>query len=153
MYRFARGSPIGEGYPGGFARAPQLGSRPRPDLGQTVTRAARSAMRSRRTRFIVRVVGESTNQFGEHVETTTNYPAWARLIQDTVARTVEAGGVYGLAARTWRVRFNQAFVDAQEAGQTITVVYGTEEPDRVTGVGEPTTAGPLRRRRFLDLQT
>ena len=104
-------------------------------------------------RIVLRVSGETTNSFGEYTETTTEYPAWAMLIQDKVARNVGVSGTYGLAARTWRVRFDQRFVDAQEAGQTITVVYGDEEPDRVTGVGEPETRGPLRRRRFLDLVT
>ena len=104
-------------------------------------------------RIVVRVAVEGVNAFGETTVETVDHNVWAMLIQDQVARNVETGGTYGLAARTWRVRFDQRFVDAQEAGQTITVVYGDEDPDRVTGVGEPTTRGPLRRRRFLDLVT
>lgn len=104
-------------------------------------------------RVTVRVVAEGFNDFGEYTEIATDFPAWAQLVQDKVARNVETAGTYGLAARTWRVRFDQRFVDAQEAGQSITVVYGSEDPDIVTGVGEPTTRGPLRRRRFLDLVT
>ena len=104
-------------------------------------------------RITVRVVSETVNDFGEAVTTTTDFPVWGALIQDQVARNVETGGNYGLAARTWRVRFDQRFVAAQAAGQTITVVSGDEDPDVVTGVGEPTMRGPLRRRRFLDLVT
>ena len=105
-------------------------------------------------RVIVRVAVDSTNAFGEPVSTTVDYPAWAELLQDTVARNVEAGGTYGLAGRTWRVRFDQRFLTAHEAGSTISVVYGGEEPDIVTGVGEPATMrGEMRRRRFLDLTT
>ena len=104
-------------------------------------------------RLIVRVNTTTFNDFGEPVPTTVDHNVWAMLIQDKVARNVGPSGVYGLAARTWRVRFDQRFVDAQEAGETITVVYNSEEPDRVTGIGEPETRGPLRRRRFLDLMT
>ena len=106
-------------------------------------------------RIVVRVASTAFNDFGEPTVETVDHNVWAMLIQDKVARNVGAGGVYGLAARTWRVRFDQRFVDAQEAGETITVVYGSgeDEPDRVTGVGEPVTRGPLRRRRFLDLVT
>ena len=104
-------------------------------------------------RLVLRVSGSSTNAFGEYVEVTTDYPAWAMLLQDSVARNVEAGGTYGLAARTWRVRFDQRFVDAHEAGAAVSVVYGDEEPDIVTAIGEPTPRGEKRRRRFLDLTT
>ena len=104
-------------------------------------------------RITVRITRDSTNSFGEPTGETDDYPVWAMLIQDSVARNVEAGGTYGLAARTWRVRFDARFLTAHEAGQTITVVSGDEEPDIVTGVGEPTTRGPVRRRRFLDLTT
>ena len=104
-------------------------------------------------RLVLRVSGFSTNAFGESTEVTTDYRAWAELLQDSVARSIDAGGTYGLAARTWRVRFDQRFLTAHEAGQTITVVYGTEGADVVTGIGEPTTRGENRRRRFLDLTT
>ena len=105
-------------------------------------------------RVIVRVAVDSTNAFGEPVSTTVDYPAWAELLQDTVARNVEAGGTYGLAGRTWRVRFDQRFLTAHEAGSTVEVISGGEDPDIVTGVGEPATMrGEHRRRRFLDLTT
>ena len=99
-------------------------------------------------RITVRVQAEGVNQFGEPETTTTDYQAWATLVQDRLARHFEAGGVYALADRVWRVRFNQALVDAHAEGQTISVIYGAEDPDVVTGVGEPAR---VNRRRFLDL--
>ena len=104
-------------------------------------------------RITVRITSTTRNDFGEPVEATTDLQVWATLVQDNVARNIGEGGNYGLAARTWRVRFDQRFLTAHEAGQTITVLSGDEEPDVVTGVGEPTMRGPLRRRRFLDLVT
>ena len=99
-------------------------------------------------RVTVRVAFEGVNDFGEPVSTTTDYPVWATLMQDRLARNVDAGGVYALADRVWRVRFNQALVDAHAEGHTIRVIYGAEDPDVVTGVGEPVR---VNRRRFLDL--
>ena len=104
-------------------------------------------------RVRVSVETEGVNDFGESTTITVNYNVWGQLIQDTVARSIDAGGTYALAARTWRVRFNQALLDAHEAGQSITVVYGSEDPDIVTGVGEWLPRGAPRRRRFLDMVT
>ena len=104
-------------------------------------------------RITVKIAVESSISFGESETTTADYPVWSELLQDNVARSIEVGGTYGLAARTWRVRFDQRFLTAHEAGQTITVVYGAEDGDIVTALGEPTTRGPQRRRRFLDLST
>ena len=105
-------------------------------------------------RITVRVAVEGTNAFGESVETTTDYNVWAELLQDTVARSVEAGGNYSLASRTWRVRFDARILTAHEAGSTVEVISGGEDSDIVTGVGEPATMrGENRRRRFLDLAT
>lgn len=111
-------------------------------------------------RITVRVASEGFNDFGEPTETTTDYSVWSMLIQDRLARNIDAGGVYALAARAWRVRFNQAFVDAHAAGNAVSVIYpagggGEDEIDIITGIGEPTGAGNMtmvnRRRRFLDL--
>ncbi|MCY4637551.1 MAG: hypothetical protein OXG04_24175 [Acidobacteria bacterium] len=101
-------------------------------------------------RINVSVCASTTNAFGETVETTTDYPQWGALIQDKLARNFDVGGVYGLADRVWRVRFDQRLVDAIETGQTVTVDYGAEAADIVTGAGEPVTR-ETRRRRFLDL--
>ena len=104
-------------------------------------------------RLTLRISVEGVSEFGEYEETTDVYDVWGQLLQDGVARNVEQGGTYGLAARTWRVRFDQRFLTAHEKGQTITVVSGTEGADIVTGIGEPTPRGEKRRRRFLDLVT
>ena len=105
-------------------------------------------------RITVRVASEGTNDFGEPVTSTTDYPVWAMLVQDRLARNVEAGGAYALADRVWRVRFNQAFLDAHAAQGSLSVISAAgEDPDVVTGVAEPTGRGTManRRRRFLDL--
>ena len=111
-------------------------------------------------RIVVRICAPSVNDFGEPVEVVTDYPVWAQLAQDRLARNVEVGGIFALGDRVWRVRFNQAFVDAHAAGSTVSVVIagqtdadGEDAVDRVTGIGEPTMRGPLRRRRYLDLAT
>ena len=110
-------------------------------------------------RIVVRVCRPSANDFGEVVENITDYPVWAMQVQDRLARNVEVGGVYALGDRVWRVRFNQTFLDAHAAGSTLSVLVsgqadGEDNPDRVTGVGEPDEGrGPHRRRRFLDLMT
>ena len=101
-------------------------------------------------RIVVRIAELTTNQFGESVESNTDLAVWATLVQDRLARNFGEGGAYSLADRVWRVRFNQVILDAHVAGATITVIRGTEEPDIVTGVGEPDRTD---RRRFLDLLT
>ena len=105
-------------------------------------------------RVVLRVSTGDLNAFGEPTNVTVDYEVWGQLIQDSVARSIDAGGTYGHAARTWRVRYDQRFVTAHEAGCKITVVYGAEAADIVTGVGEPSTMrGENRRRRYLDLTT
>lgn len=92
--------------------------------------------------------------FGESVPVVTDYPTWALLIQDGVARNIDVGGTYRLASRVWRVRFDQRILDAHAAGSEVAIVYGDDdaEIDIVSSVGEPDTMrGETRRRRFLDL--
>ena len=105
-------------------------------------------------RLTIRVCTTSHSVFGEPVPVVTDYPVWALLVQDGVARSIEVGGTYGLASRVWRVRFDKRIIDAHAAGAEVAVVYGAEdaEVDIVTSVGEPDTMrGEKRRRRFLDL--
>ena len=103
-------------------------------------------------RITVRLTVTTVNAFGETVETTTDYPQWAQLIQDRLARNIEVGGVYATAARVWRVRFDQRIIDAHAAEGSISVLPGDgADPDIITGIGEPTGRGETRRRRFLDL--
>ena len=76
------------------------------------------------------IASEGTNDFGEPVTSTTDYPVWAMLVQDRLARNVEAGGAYALADRVWRVRFNQAFLDAHAAQGSLSVISAAgEDPD------------------------
>ncbi len=102
-------------------------------------------------RITVRLTVTTVNAFGETVETTTDLPQWAQLVQDRLARNVEVGGVYATAARVWRVRFDQRIVDALATEGAVSVLPGDgADPDIITGVGEPVTRD-VRRRRFLDL--
>ena len=107
-------------------------------------------------RITVRVASTGVNDFGEPSTTTTDHPVWAMLVQDRLARNIEAGGAYATAARVWRIRFNQGIVDAHAAGGSLSVLpIAGEDADVVTGVAEPTGRGDgtmvNRRRRFLDL--
>lgn len=106
-------------------------------------------------RITVRVASEGTNDFGEPVTTTTDYPVWAMLVQDRLARNIEAGGAYATADRVWRIRYNQAMVDVHAAEGSLSVLPGDgADPDVITAVAEPTGRGGTmvnRRRRFLDL--
>ena len=102
-------------------------------------------------RITVRLTVTTRNDFGETVETTTDYPQWAQLVQDRLARNIEVGGVYATAARVWRVRFDQRVVDALAVEGAVSVLPGDgDDPDIITGIGEPVTPD-VRRRRFLDL--
>ena len=107
-------------------------------------------------RVVVRVTVTGVNDFGETVETTTDFAVWAQLIQDRLARQFDAGGVYATADRVWRVRFNQAFLDALAAEGSVAVIYaqgGGDDgvTDTVTTIGEPSDRDRMRRRQFLDL--
>ena len=102
-------------------------------------------------RITVRVESTTTNAFGETETTTADYPVWATLAQDRIARNIIEGGIYANADRVWQVRYNQAFVDAHAAGGSLSIVTGDDsdpEVRNVTGIGEPARAD---RRRFLDL--
>ena len=104
-------------------------------------------------RITVKITRDSFNRFGEPTGETDDFPTWAAFIASTVDRVLTEGGAQGYASRSWRVRFDQRFLTAHEKGCPIRVDYGAEEPDVVVAVGEATTRGPLRRRRFLDLVT
>ena len=80
-------------------------------------------MPSLNRRITVRRSVTAANDFGEVVTTVTDFNVWAELRQDRLARNVDVGGLYSLADRVWRVTFNQAFVDAHAAGNTLSVVY------------------------------
>ena len=112
---------------------------------------------------IVRTTVSGVNDFGETVETSTDHRVWAQLLQDGIARAFAgAGGAYADADRVWRVRFNQAFLDAIANEGRVLVIYddvdALEPPgegDTISRIAEPTGTGDgtmvNRRRRFLDL--
>ena len=83
----------------------------------------------------------------EEVTTTPLGEVWARKVQDSVSRTLEGFGGYGVAARSYRVRYNALLVTAIETGETVKVTDGGYE-QIIEAVGEPERSG---RRRFLDL--
>ena len=106
-------------------------------------------------RVTVRTTVSGVNSFGETVETTTDYPTWATLLQDKLARQLDVGGAYASANRVWRVRYDRRFLDALASEGRVIVIYddpdATEPPgegDTITTIGEPENLG---RRRFLDL--
>ena len=107
-------------------------------------------------RVTVRTTVTGVNDFGETVETTTNYPVWAQLIQDKLARNIGVGGVYALANRVWRVRYNRAFLDALAVEGSVKVIYfegGGDDgsTDIISTIGEPPDRDRMKRRQYLDL--
>lgn len=101
-------------------------------------------------RITVRVEVSTVNDFGETETTTTDYPLWATLVQDRLARNVDVGGIYTTADRVWRIRYHRAIVDAHAAEGSLSVLPLVDgaDPDIITGIGEPERAD---RRRYLDL--
>ena len=87
------------------------------------------------------------NRFGESETETTERGIWAGLLQDSVARSLTAEGAYGLASKTYRIRYAADLLVALEGGNTVNLIDGTETMV-VAGAGEPRTAD---RRRFLDI--
>ena len=74
-------------------------------------------------RIIVRRTVTTRNQFGESVETTTNYPLWATRHDASQSDKEEAGGVLTLASRAYVVRYSSALADAITS--EISVIDGT----------------------------
>lgn len=107
-------------------------------------------------RITVRTTVTGTNSFGETTETTTDYAVWGQLIQDNLGRQFGEGGVYATADRVWRVRFNQAYLDALAVEGSVKVIYfdgGGDDgsTDTISTIGEPPARDRMRRRQFLDL--
>ena len=63
------------------------------------------------------------NRFGEYEpgEPVTLH-LWCTLLQDRTSRTVESFGVYGTAARAYRIRYLADLVRVVEAGVEVTLV-------------------------------
>ena len=98
-------------------------------------------------RIIVRRSVSARNQFGESVETTTDYPLWASREDASQRDKEEAGGVLTLAIRSYLIRYTSALADV--ATSEISVVDGTITLD-ATNIVEATRLG--ERRKFLRIE-
>ena len=63
-------------------------------------------------RITVRRTATTRNQFGESVETTTDYPQWATREDASQLDKEMAGGSLTLAARSYVIRFQSELADA-----------------------------------------
>lgn len=63
-------------------------------------------------RITVRRAVATRNQFGESVETTTDYPQWATRLDFTQTDKAEAGGSLTQASRSYVVRYRSEIADA-----------------------------------------
>ena len=98
-------------------------------------------------RIIVRRTVTARNQFGESVETTTDYPQWATRQDASQRDKEEAGGTLTLASRAYVVRYSSALADA--ATSELTVLDGGLTLD-CTNIIEASRQG--ERRKFLRVE-
>ena len=98
-------------------------------------------------RIIVRRSVSARNQFGESVETTTDFPVWATREDFTQADKELAGGVLTTATRGYIVRYRAEIADAITS--ELSVIDGTITLD-ATNVTEATVRG--ERRKFLRIE-
>ena len=98
-------------------------------------------------RIIVRRTVATRNQYGESVETTTDYPQWATRQDASQRDKEEAGGTLTLASRAYVIRYRAELADA--ATSEMTVLDGGLTLD-CTNVTEATVRG--ERRKFLRLE-
>ena len=98
-------------------------------------------------RLIVRRSVSARNQFGESVETTTDYPQWATRQDFTQTDKEEAGGTLTLASRAYVIRYRAELADA--ATSELTVLDGALTLD-CTNITEATVRG--ERRKFLRIE-
>ena len=99
-------------------------------------------------RIIVRRTVTARNQFGESVETTTDYPLWATREDASQTDKEEAGGTLTLASRAYVIRYSSALADV--ATSELSVIDGSLTLD-ATNVIEATRQG--ERRKFLRIET
>ena len=95
-------------------------------------------------RIVVRRTITARNQFGESVETTTDYPQWATREDFSQADKELAGGTLTLASRAYVIRYRAELADA--ATSELTVIDGSLALD-ATNIVEATRLG--ERRKFL----
>ena len=98
-------------------------------------------------RIIVRRSVSARNQFGESVETTTDYPLWATRQDASQRDKEESGGTLTLASRAYVIRYRAELADA--ATSELTVLDGGLTLD-VTNITEATLRG--ERRKFLRIE-
>ena len=98
-------------------------------------------------RIIVRRTVTARNQFGESVETTTDYPLWSSRQDAAQIDKAEAGGDVTLATRAYVIRYRAEIADALTS--EISVIDGTLTLDALNVV-EATLRG--ERRKFLRVE-
>ena len=98
-------------------------------------------------RIIVRRTVTARDQFGESVETTTDYPQWGTREDASQADKETAGGVLTQASRAYLIRYRAELADA--ATSELTVIDGSLTLD-ATNVTEATRLG--ERRKFLRIE-
>ena len=98
-------------------------------------------------RIIVRRSVSARNQFGESVETTTDFPMWATRQDARQIDKAEAGGDVTLATRAYVIRYRAEIADAPTS--ELSVIDGTITLD-ATNVTEATLRG--ERRKFLRIE-
>ena len=99
-------------------------------------------------RIIVRRTVTARNQFGESVETTTDFPMWATRQDARQIDKAEAGGDVTLATRAYVIRYRAEIADAPHVA-SLSVIDGTITLD-ATNVTEATVRG--ERRKFLRIE-
>ena len=98
-------------------------------------------------RIIVRRSVSARNQFGESVETTTDFPMWATREDASQTDKEMAGGVLTQASRAYLIRYRAELAVA--ATSALSVIDGAVELD-VTNITEAVARG--ERRKFLRLE-
>ena len=98
-------------------------------------------------RIIVRRSVTTRNQYGESVETVTDFPVWASREDASQADKETAGAVLTLAARVYVVRYRKEIADALTSELSITdgaLVLDALNITEATRLGE--------RRKFLRIE-
>ena len=98
-------------------------------------------------RIIVRHATTEFDQFGQSVETVTNYPLWATCEDASQTDKETAGGVLTQASRAYVVRFRSEIAEALTS--ELSVIDGPLTLD-ATNVIEATVRG--ERRKFLRIE-
>ena len=98
-------------------------------------------------RIIVRRSVSARNQFGESVETTTDFPMWAGREDASQLDKEMAGGVLTQATRSYLIRYRGELADALTS--ELSVIDGSLTLD-ATNLIEATVRG--ERRKFLRIE-